>query len=235
MAIALVNTATGTNATDPATFSFTCDATSNLLVILYLWRTTGTAAPAGITATYGAQNMTTLFNSQIGGMGVGIWWLYNPTTGSAQTFSTDMTAAATAGRMVGAAFSGADTAHTPSLAADTAGAESTTTATPSVSISPTSADGVTVTGCAHESANIMTAKGANQTGLGGDADGFIDEGVWNTAFTYELNPTVGADADTQTFTNGTSDVSTHRCAWFAAATVAATSLIYQPYNVLTSR
>lgn len=74
-----------------------------------------------------------------------------------------------------------------------------------------------MSGCAHEGANVMTAKGANQVGLGGDADGFVDEGVWNTAFTYELNPPTGANADVQSFTNAASDVQKMVSAWFKAA------------------
>jgi hypothetical protein len=62
----------------------------------------------------------------------------------------------------------------------------------------------------------MTGKGTNQVGLGGDADGFVDEGVWNTAFTYELNPPTGADADVQSFTNAASDVQRMASVWFAA-------------------
>lgn len=216
MAIALVNTSTGTVATDPATFSFACNATTDLLVVLYIWRTTGTANGVG-SPTYDGVSMTTLANSQVGGMGVWLSYLYAPTTGSSVTWSGDMTAAATAGRWVAAAFSGADPSHIPSSGADTFGTQSTTGTTPSIALSPTGAGGVTVSGCAHEGASVMTAKGSGQVGLGGDADGFGDEGVWNTAFTYELDPPVGANADTQTFTNAASDVFTFRCAWFAAA------------------
>jgi len=223
VAIALVNTSTGTSVADPVTYSFTCNATTDLLVTLYLWRTTGTAQGVG-NPTFGAQTMTSLTTSQAGGMGVWIAYLYAPTTGSAQTWTGDMTAAATAGRWIAAAFSGADSGHVPSTGADTWGFEEATTATPTVALSPTSANGVTVSGCSHEGASIMTAKGAGQTGLGGDADGFFDEGVWNTAFTYELNPPTGANADSQTFTNAASDVSRMASVWFATTSAAATSL-----------
>jgi len=223
VAIALVNTSMGTSVADPVTFSFTCNATTDLLVTLYLWRTTGTAGGIG-NPTFGAQTMTTLINSAAGtSMGVWLAYLYAPTTGSAQTWTGDMTSAATAGRWVAAAFSGADSAHVPSTGADTYGTDGTTTATPTVSLSPTATGGMTITGCSHEGAAIMTAKGAGQTGLGGDADGFVDEGVWNTAFTYELNPPVGADADVQTFTNAASDVQRIASAWFATTSAAATS------------
>jgi hypothetical protein len=112
VAIALVNTSTGTVATDPATFSFTCNSGADLLVVLYLWRTTGTAQGVG-TTTYGAQDMTTLTNARNGSAGVAVFFLYAPVTESALTITADMTAAATAGRMVAAAFSGADSAHVP--------------------------------------------------------------------------------------------------------------------------
>lgn len=73
----------------------------------------------------------------------------------------------------------------------------------STSAVETFTDGMMFACAAHEGASVMTAKGTGQTGAGGDADGFVDEGNWNSAFTYET--TSANSTDTPTFTNGASD------------------------------
>jgi DNA replication initiation complex subunit (GINS family) len=211
VAIALVNTSMGTSATDPATLSFTCNSGANLLVVLYLFRDTSAGGEvAGM--TYDGTAMTVPTNANIFNTSVGaaLGYLYDPPTGSALTISVDLASAATAGRIVAAAFSGADTTFAPSGATD--GEQGVATPNPTVSITPEAVDGVIVAGCAHEGAAIMTSKGTGQTALGGDADGFVDEGVWNTAFTYELNTTT--DANAQTFINATDTDAALVAAWF---------------------
>lgn len=84
---------------------------------------------------------------------------------------------------------------------------------PSQSVTPSNQPNVIITTCSHEGAAVMTAKGSGQVGLEpASGDGFYDEGVWNTAHTYE--PTTLTSADTQSFTNAASDVWAISCAVF---------------------
>jgi hypothetical protein len=154
---------------------------------------------------YGGQNMTGLTHSTNGAQGARIFYLINPPTGTQSLTYT---------------LSGAHRAciSTYNIAADTSaaydsvenGATGTSTG-PSASVTPNNQPNLIVTCCAHEGANAMTGAGTGQTALV-DADGFFDEGTWNTAFSYEA--TTSTSANSQSFTNGASDTWTLRTAVF---------------------
>lgn len=159
--------------------------------------------PTGV--TYGGQAMTRLTETINGAQGAEIWYLIDPPTGTQSLAYT---------------LAGAHRAHiaTYNVAAGQAvefdgenGASGTSTG-PSVAITPTAQPNVIVAVCAHEGASAMTAKGAGQVSASDDADGFVDEGTWNSAHTYE--PTTSTAANTQTFTNGASDTWSMRVAVF---------------------
>lgn len=137
-----------------------------------------------------------------------IWYLVDPPTG-AQNLTW------TSGNLLDrATISSYTVAAGKSAAYDGVDVGTTGTSTgPSQSVTPSNQPNVIITTCAHEGAAVMTAKGTGQVGLEPAAgDGFYDEGVWNTAHTYE--PTTLTSADTQSFTNAASDVWAISCAVF---------------------
>jgi hypothetical protein len=201
MAVAKVNEATANPAADPATMSFDCGATADCLVVLALCRN---STPAS--ATFDGQAMTLDAGAQItnGTVTVALFYLFDPPVDAAKTVSVDMsTHGGGNNRLIAVSLSGTDQNTTVVV-----GESSGTGTAISVSITPGAADGAIICGFSHEGNAIASSRGTGQVALG-DADGFFDEGVWDTGASYELNTDTSANA--QTFTHTQSDV------WAAAA------------------
>lgn len=210
MAIAFVNAyGQGNSNTDPTSHSVTLTAGSNLVVALLLCPTVAVTVAGGV--TFGGTPMTVVESIASGISAVHIAYLYNPTTGSAQTVAWDVSATSAA-RSIVAEFSGADTSFTP-FGEQASG----TSTTPAVDITPTRADGVIVTGAVHQGDNVSTAMGSGQVGL--VSTGMTDEGPACTMRSYELNTDTSLNA--QSFTNPSSDAWVIASAFFAPPAAAA--------------
>jgi hypothetical protein len=209
MAVALTGTQqNGLLAPATTSVSLTVPVGTSTVVVLLLRKSTGasgfTSTPTlgGVAANFwdGAQTGTALLNAYAA-------VFHNPGTG-AQTFSFTHSSAPSgtnAGtRWVAVYLSGTDTSQTSWTLGTDWNRDNATTGTTYSRALTAFADGVVISGVAHEGASIMTSKGTGQVGAGADADGFVDEGNWNSAFTYEL--TASAGSDTQSFVNGASDI-----------------------------
>ena len=156
---------------------------------------------------YGGVNMIRLTETVNGAQGAEIWYLVTGIPAGTQSITYTL---AGAHRCYGGAF---DVAGGKVAEFDTEAGTSGTSTGPSQAITPGAQPNVIIAVCAHEGAAAMTAKGAGQVGMEtGAGDGFIDEGTWNSACTYEA--TTSTAANTQTFTNGASDTWSLRVASF---------------------
>lgn len=198
MATAFVNAGNGavTGAT-PTLTGFTCNAGSEVLIAVLVTNAGATVS----NATYGGVAMQRPADASIvnGTTCCHIAYLYSPTTGVAGDIVFNVSTGS-AGRIIAQTFSDVDEAFTP-VVAESSG----TSATPSVSLTPTRSDGAIVSGVCHEGAAAMTGRGANQTAVTN-----TDEGTFNTATSRELAPAAGTSTS-HTYTNAASDV------WSAAA------------------
>lgn len=167
---------------------------------------------------YGGVAMTRLTETVNGAQGAEIWYLLNPPTGTnslTYTMSGSHRACISTynvavGKVV--EYDGVENGT------------SGTGTTPTAAVTPSAQPNLIMSVCAHEGANAMTGKGAGQTALV-DADGFVDEGTWNSAFSYE--PTTSTSSDSQSFTNGASDTYSMRVAVFRE--VDAPAVTSKPY------
>lgn len=156
---------------------------------------------------YGGVAMTALTHTANGAQGVILYYLDTNIPAGTNSVTYTLTGAH---RTYCGAF---DVAGGKVAAFDTEAGTSGTSTGPSQAITPGAQPNVIISACAHEGASIMTAKGTGQVGLEtGGGDGFIDEGTWNSAATYE--PTTSTSSDTQSFTNGASDTWSLRVAVF---------------------
>lgn len=153
---------------------------------------------------YGGVDMTRLTETVNGAQGAEIWYLIAPPTGT-NSLAYTLTGAHRA------CISTYDVAGGNTAAFDSENGTAGTGTTASTGSSPLAQPNVTVAVCAHEGASVMVAKGAGQTALV-DADGFFDEGTWNSAFSYEATTNVGSNS--QSFENGASDTFSMRSAVF---------------------
>lgn len=144
-------------------------------------------------------------------LGAEIWYLINPPTGT-----VSLTYTLTGNHR--ATISSYTIAAGKVVVYNTENGGSGTGTGPSAAVTPTVQPNLIVSTCVHEGSNVMTAKGTGQVGLEPSAgDGFFDEGVWNTAHTYE--PTTSTSSDTQSFTNGASDTWAMAVAVFIEQTI----------------
>lgn len=157
--------------------------------------------------SYGGIPMTGLTHSTNGAQGVRIFYLGTGIPAGTQSITYTQ---AGAHRCWGGAFNAAvGKIGDFDVEAGTTG----TSAGPSQVVTPTVQPNIIIAACAHEGAAAMTAKGTGQVGMEtASGDGFVDEGTWNSAATYE--PTTSTSADTQSFTNAASDTWTLRVAVF---------------------
>jgi hypothetical protein len=156
---------------------------------------------------YGGVAMTRLTETVNGAQGAEIWYLVAGIPSGTQSITYTMSGTH---RCWGGAF---DCAAGKAAAFDVEAGTSGTSTGPSQAVTPTAQPNVIIACCAHEGANAMTGKGTGQVGMEtGAGDGFVDEGTWNSAATYE--PTTSTGSDTQSFTNGASDTWSLRVAVF---------------------